>query len=129
MGIRGAGGHGDAAFLGRRDWAEPHELRGVRESLGRQEDGAGGEFRSERFRFARRAQERVGVGGGLLERRLCGRAIGREREGEWELQPAGPARRFLEQPSREPALGGPQRGRRRKPERQCRHPRGPDARP
>ena len=72
VGVCSAGAERDGVQLGERHRAEPGELLGVRKSVGRQADGAGGIIRSERLRAARCARERVGVGRGLLELQLCG---------------------------------------------------------
>ena len=95
----------------------------------RRKNFTGRVVQAERLRFVRHARERVGVGGGLLERRLYGRAVGWERVGERGLRPAGPARRFLVLPAQGPALGVPLLARLRAPVRRHRLPRGPDARP
>ena len=89
--------------------------------------GAGGFVFCERIRAARRARERKGVVGGLLERELRRSAGGRESMDDGELQPAGAARRFLEPQTEGPPLRLPQLVLRRPPVRPCRFPCCPDA--
>ena len=88
-----------------------------------------GRYPANAIRFARHARQRVGVGGGLLERRLrrCARQwrslVGRR------LFRARFARRLLGRLSGEPPFREPRRGRPRRPARLRRLPCGPDAHP
>ena len=84
----------------------------LREPLGPPTDSAGGLVLGEPVRTVRRARERGGVGGGLLE---------------WELQPAGGARRLPGLQSQEPPLRLPPQGHHRQPAQRCRVSRCPDA--
>ena len=128
VGVRGSGGYDDTLFVGKRHRPEPGELPGLREPSGQRSDGACGAFRGERLGFARHARERAGVGGGLPERRLRGRAVGRKRAGERKLRPARFARRFLVQPSEGPPRRRPRLVFHRSPQRLQRHPCCLDAR-
>ena len=89
--------------------------------------GSGRELSGECVRAARRARERMGVGGGLLERQLQRGAIERERLGVGGMRPAGAARRLLVQRSRGPRLDHAHREHHRRPERLLRVSRCPYA--
>ena len=76
--VRGSGGLADAVRVGRRDRPQPRQLRRVRQPLGTRVNGAGGFLCTKRVRSPGPARQCVGVGRGLLERQLRGRAGGRD---------------------------------------------------
>ena len=104
--------------------------RRLREPMGRCPDGPGGFVPAERVRAARHARQRVGVGGGLRERELRGRAGGWQRLAAGRVLRPRSARRLLE-PTTRGSLRAAFRSRIASGNRFSRHrfPGGPDAHP
>ena len=123
MGVRGAVWDGDAVLVGGRGRPESSELRWMRESLGRQADVAGGLILGERIWCARCSRERMGMGRGLLARRLPWSADGRKCEDEGKgLQSPGVAWRLVARLSEARAFREARRGPLRRPGQQRRFP-------
>ena len=126
--IRDARGVDDGLPVERRNRPEQRQLQGMRQPLGQQADGAGRLVRRQRLRPVRHGRQCLGMGRGLSERKLSGRAerrFGRDRRPR--LQEPDCARRFLAEHPGPPALGRSPRPLARIPRQPARLSDRPDA--